>query len=273
MLWNPIPLWRGVLRRRGTGYTYTKPAQIRVHVHLCCCTNNVSRLSHPIKSFIYDSRPFWGGTPLIKKAHRGCDSSVSQNSRLVLHTYIITTTTYTWHPNDCCFNWKRHCFGMLLEASTTKIEDKYLYIYIYRRTYLYMCIMLIYTMFSLLPTYRGCSQYSQGKVRIVKAIISWGSPKWKSEPNHWSVWKDNRSRQWSFLHLYIVYVQFFCGKEWIRLYIYIYHTRVNVCEYDETLQEWTLWMKSRCCIKVISYLVSKLAVIVRFMRSKNECVW
>lgn len=145
MLWNPIPLWRGVLRRRGTGYTYTKPAQIRVHVHLCCCTNNVSRLSHPIKSFIYDSRPFWGGTPLIKKAHRGCDSLVSQNSRLVLHTYIITTTTYTWHPNDCCFNWKRHCFGMLLEASTTKIEDKYLYIYIYIDVHIYTCVSCWYT--------------------------------------------------------------------------------------------------------------------------------
>ena len=126
---------------------------------------------------------------------------------------------------------------MLLEASTTKIEDTY-YVYIYIFVYLYVhihmyshyiCIMLIYTMFSPYPKTPPLEvAASQGKVRIVKAIISWGSPKWSSD---WSVWKDNRSSQWSFLHLYIVYVQcvFFVARS---EYVCIYH-------------EWTLWMKPR----------------------------
>lgn len=93
----------------------------------------------------------------------------------------------------------------------------------------YICIMLIYTMFSPYPKTPPLEvAASQGKVRIVKAIISWGSPKWSSD---WSVWKDNRSSQWSFLHLYIVYVQcvFFVARS---EYVCIYH-------------EWTLWMKPR----------------------------
>lgn len=100
----------------------------------------------------------FGGTPLFKKTNRGCDLLVSQKSRLVLQTCIITTTTYTWHPNDCCSNWKRYCFGMLLEASTTKTEDKYICVYtihIYTYIFIYVFvydIMLIYTMFPLLPT-------------------------------------------------------------------------------------------------------------------------
>ena len=126
----------------------TKPAQIRAHVHLCCCTNNVSRLIHPIQSFIYDSRPFWGGTPLIKKANRGCDSLVSQNSRLVLHTYIITTTNIYLAPKRLLF-----FVGGFNHQNRGQILCIYIYIYlfIYTYTYIYIiciCFMLIYTMFS-----------------------------------------------------------------------------------------------------------------------------
>ena len=181
--------------------------------------------------------------------------------------------------------------GIVLECcwrlQPPKLRTYYLYIYIFVYLYVhihmyshYICIMLIYTMFSpypKTPPLEVAASTTKAKFESWKPSSVGVHPSGKVIGQCEKTTEDANEASCICILIYCICTMcfFLARSEYvcIYLYIYIYHTRVNVCEYDKTLQEWTLWMKSRCCIKVMPYLVSKLAVIVRFMRTKNECVW
>lgn len=253
MLWNPIPLWRGVLWRRGTGYTYTKPAQIRVHVHLCCCTNNVSRLIHPIYIvFHLWLTSFLGGTPLIKKANRGvihrcpktagwCCILISSQLLHIPGTQMTVVLIGKDIVLECC--WRLQPPKWIANIC----------IYIYRRTYLYMCIMLIYTMFSpypKTPPLEFAASTAKAKFESWKPSSVGVHPIGKVNQTIGQCEKTTEDANEASCICILIYC--------ICTMCFFLARSECVCIYHE----WTLWMKPRFCIKMMSYLVSKLAVIV-----------